>query len=114
MKLTTQKIKNIIIRGLSYGFASGFCVGLFPNKVLIEFKYKKYRSIPIPLISGLISSMGVMFFPLLMGNYFCDGVYVNKLIDKYDIYIVRFHQYDGKNNMYAFPSLLVLRIKYKI
>jgi len=41
-------------------------------------------------------------------------MYFDKLIDQYDIDIERYHQYDGKNNKYAFPSLLILNIKTKI
>ena len=40
-------------------------------------------------------------------------MYFDKLIDKYNINIERYHQYDGKNNKYAFPSLLILSIKSK-
>jgi hypothetical protein len=40
-------------------------------------------------------------------------MYFDKLIDKYNINIERYHQYDGKNNKYAFPSLLILSVKSK-
>jgi hypothetical protein len=114
MNFVTPKMKNIIITSLSYGFVSGFCVGCFPNKLSIKFDDKKYNSLPIPLISGVICSVGLIFSPLLIINYFCNGMYFDKLIDKYDIDIERYHQYDGKNNKYAFPSLLILNIKTKI
>jgi len=113
MNFVTPKMKNIIITSLSYGFVSGFCIGCFPNKLSIKFDDKKYNSLPIPLISGLICSVGLIFSPLLIINYFCNGMYFDKLIDKYDIDIERYHQYDGKNNKYAFPSLLILNIKSK-
>jgi hypothetical protein len=114
MNFVTPKMKNIIITSLSYGFVSGFCVGCFPNKLSIKFDDKKYNSLLIPLISGVICSVGLIFSPLLIINYFCNGMYFDKLIDKYDIDIERYHQYDGKNNKYAFPSLLILNIKTKI
>ena len=114
MNFVTSKIKNIIITSVSYGFVSGFCVGCFPNKLSVKFDDKKYNSLPIPLISGVICSVGLIFSPLLIINYFCNGMYFDKLIDKYDIDIERYHQYDGKNNKYAFPSLLILNIKTKI
>ena len=114
MKFVTPKIKNIIITSVSYGFVSGFCVGCLPNKLSIKFDDKKYNSLPIPLISEVICSLGLIFSPLLIINYFCNGIYFDKLIDKYDIDIERYHQYDGKNNKYAFPSLLILSIKTKI
>ena len=106
-------MKNIIIKSVSYGFVSGFCVGCFPNKLSIKFEDKKYNSIPIPLLSGLICSFGIIFSPLLIINYFGNGMYFDKLIDKYNINIERYHQYDGKNNKYAFPSLIILSITSK-
>ena len=111
MNLVSLKTKNIFIKSISYGFASGFCAGCFPNTLVIEFEDKKYKSLPIPLISGLICSTGLVFSPLLIINYFYNGIYFDKLIDKYNINIKRHHQYDGKNNKYAFPSLLILSIK---
>jgi hypothetical protein len=113
MNFVTPKIKNIIITSISYGFVSGFCIGCFPNKLSVKFDDKKYNSIPIPLISGVICSVGFIFSPLFIINYFCDGIYFDKLIDKYDIDIERYHQYDGKNNKYAFPSSFILNIKTK-
>ena len=86
-----------------------FVLDVFP----INFEDKKYKSLPIPLISGMICSVGLMVSPLLIINYFCNGMYFDKLIDKYNIDIERYHQYDGKDNKYAFPSLLILSIKYK-
>jgi hypothetical protein len=106
-------MKNIIIKTVSYGFVSGFCVGCFPNKLCIKVEDKKYKSLPIPLISGLICSVGIIFSPLLIINYFGNGMYFDKLIDKYNINIKRYHQYDGKNNKYAFPSLINLNITSK-
>jgi hypothetical protein len=113
MNFVTSKINNIIIRSVSCGFISGFCVGCFPNNLCIKFEDRKYNSVPIPLISGLICSVGLMVSPLLIINYFSNSMYFDKLIDKYDINIERYHQYDGKNNKYAFPSLLILSIKSK-
>jgi len=113
MNFVTSKINNIIIRSVSCGFISGFCVGCFPNNLCIKFEDRKYNSVPIPLISGLICSVGLMASPLLIINYFSNGMYFDKLIDKYDINIERYHQYDGKNNKYAFPSSLILSIKSK-
>jgi hypothetical protein len=118
MNFIIPKMKNIIIRSVSYGFVSGFSVGCcFSNTILYSFegKYKKWNSsLPLPLITGTMCSMGIIFSPLLMINYFCNGVYFDKLFDNYDINIKRYHQYGGKdNNMYKFPSLLVLSIKSK-
>jgi hypothetical protein len=105
----TSKIKN----GIICGFVSGFFIGCVPNKLSIRFEDKKYNSLPIPLISGIIGSMGIIFSPLLMVNYFCNGVYFDKLVDNYDINVERHHQYNGQNNKYAYPSSLIINIKSK-
>lgn len=111
MNLVFLKTKIILIKSVSYGFVSGFCVGCFPNTLFVEFEDKKYKSLPIPLISGVICSVGLIFSPLLIINYFSNGIYFDKLIDKYNINIKRHHQNDGKNNKYGFPSVLILSIK---
>jgi len=113
MNFATPNIKNIIIKSISYGFCFGFCVGCFPNKLSVKLNDKKYNSLPIPIISGTICSLGLMFSPLLIMNYFCNGMYFDKLFDKYTITIERYHQYDGKSNKYAFPSLIILSIQSK-
>lgn len=99
--------KNMII----YGFASGFCVGCVPNECTIQVQDKKYTRIPVPLITGLVCSMGSICSPLLLMNYMCNGVYLDKWVDKYDIQFERFHQYDGNHNKYAFPSYIILHIR---
>ena len=114
LKNITPKIKNGIIYGVASGFTSGFCVDCFPNKLSIRFEDKKYNFLPIPLISGLIGSMGIIFSPLLMINYFCNGVYFDKLVDKYDINVERYHQYDVRHNKYGYPSIIIINIKKKI
>lgn len=113
MNFITANCKNIIIRSVSCGFVSGFCVGCFPNKLCINFQNKKFNLVPIPFATGIICSVGLLISPLLIVNYFCNGVYFDKLIDKYDIDLERHYQCDGKNNKYAFPSFLILNIKYK-
>jgi hypothetical protein len=114
MQFVNRNIKNIIIKSVSYGFVSGFCIGCFPNEIYIKFEDKNYKKCPpIPLITGLICSIGLIFSPLLITNYFCNGVYFDKLIDKYNINIERYHQYDCTNNKYAYPSVLILRITSK-
>jgi len=113
MNFTLKYINTKIKYGIIYGFASGFCLGCFPNKVYIHFEEKKYNSLPIPVISGLIGSMGIILSPILMINYFCDGIYFDKLVDKYNINVERYHQYDGNNNKYAYPSQLIINIKSK-
>lgn len=101
------------MNSLFYGFGSGFCIGCFPNRLDIHVENKKYKSVPIPLISGLICSVGLMVSPLLIINYFSNSTYFDKLMDKYIIDMEKYYQYDGKNNKYAYPSILILSIKSK-
>jgi len=109
LKYIAPKIKNLIIGG----FVSGFIVGCIPNELCINFKGKRYKSFQIPLISGLMCSAGIILSPLLMINYVFNCTYFDRLVDKYDINVERYHQYDGKNNKYAYPSLLIINIKSK-
>ena len=109
LKHIIPKVNNLII----YGFISGFCVGCFPNKLCINFEGRKYNFSEMPLITGVIGSTGIILSPLLIINYLCDGTYFDRLVDKYDINMERYHQYDGKNNKYAYPSLLIINIKSK-
>lgn len=113
MNTILKKFVPKMKKGIIYGFASGFVVGCFPNKLSIHFGNRKYVSIPTPLISGVIGSMGIVFSPLLLMNYLCNGVYFDKIVDKYDIRVERYHQYDGENNKYAFPSLFIINIQPK-
>jgi hypothetical protein len=110
LKFITPKIKN----GIIYSFTSGFFIGCIPNNVSINYENKKYTNISTPLVTGLITSIGFILSPLLIINYFNNGVYFDKLIDKYNISIERYHQYDGQENKYAYPSLLIVNIKTKL
>ena len=49
-----------------------------------------------------------------MINYFYNGVYFDKLLDKYDINVERYHQYDVRHNKYGYPSIIIINIKKKI
>lgn len=109
-----QKIKNGVIYGVASGFVSGFVVGCFPNKLHIRFEDQEIYSLPIPLISGLIGSTGVICSPLLVANYICNGTYFDKLVDKYDINLERRYQYDVRHNKYTYPSSFIINIKKKV
>ena len=87
---------------------------MYVVKFMIYYEDKKYKFLPIPVITGLIGSMGIIFSPLLIINYFCNGVYFDKLVDKYDINVERYHQYDARYNKYAYPSIIIINIKKKI
>lgn len=114
MNFITPKNRHRFFKIVGSGFVSGFCSGcVLPNKLCIQYEDKKYTSLHIPLISGFVCSFGIMFSPLLIINYVCNGVYFDKLIDKYNINVERYHQYDGKDNKYAYPSSIILNIKSK-
>ena len=63
-----------IRKGLMYSFMSGFCVGCVPNKLYINFEDKKIN-LPIPILSGLICSIGCLMSPLLLINYCSKNTY---------------------------------------
>ena len=107
--LSKIKYKNIIINqivpfvknGFVCSFCSGFLLGCYPNKIQIKYKKKCY-SPPIPVLTGFVSLMSFIFSPLLLINYFSNGCYFDKLIDKYDIELERYHQYNIVDNKYAY------------
>jgi hypothetical protein len=113
IKNIMPKVKNLIIGGFFSGFFVGCCL---PNKLYIDFEGKRYKHkfshIELPIMSGIIGSAGIIFSPILMVNYFCNSTYFDRFIDKYDIIVKKYHQYDGKHNKYAYPSLLMVKIKY--
>ena len=94
-------------------FGMGFIAGCIPNKICVHYNDKIYNRIPLPLTTGCISILGLICSPLILTNYMFDGTYIDKTFDKYDIDIERYHQYDGNNNKYAFPSRLILHINNK-
>lgn len=103
-------------RAMAFSFASGAVVGCFPNDVTIRYENKRYdrteyNRVPLPLLFGLISSTALVVSPLLVANYVCNGTYFDKWVDEYVIELNRYHQFDGNNNKYAFPSLLALHIR---
>ena len=108
-----NQIACFVKNGIVCSFGSGFILGCFPNKIHFKFEEQHYRVPPIPLITGFIGSMSFIFSPLLLINYFFNGIFFDKLIDDYDIDIQRYHQYNNLNNKYAFPSSLVIKIKSK-
>ena len=113
MTFTLRYITNKITYGLINSFSVGFCFGCFPNKIYVRFEDLKYNLIPTPIITGLIGSFAFTISPFLIINYFSNSVYFDKLIDKYDIIIKRYHQFDGQNNKYAFPSQIIIDVKNK-
>jgi hypothetical protein len=95
------------------GFGAGFCVGCVPNDVNL-YVNGQLAAIPIPLITGLISSAGMVMSPLLLANYFCNGTYIDRWVDRVSIHVKRYHQYDGNGNKYAYPSIVDIYIKTKV
>lgn len=111
---------NIIKNGLGYSFATGFCIGMIPNKVLLKYNNNgnMYSSgINLPIFCGLFCVAGYISSPFLITNYFANNSYFDKLYDKiydkYDVDIKRYHQYDGFDNKYAYPSVIIISIYKK-
>jgi hypothetical protein len=110
MKLAIETIKI----GLCTSFFTGFTLGMIPNKVSLKFNGKqKFYNINLPLAGGCLGILGFVSAPFLITNYFLDGVYLDKLYDKYNIDVKRYHQFDGTDNKYAFPSNIHIEINKK-
>jgi len=91
-------------------------IGFVPNNVHLKINNKKYirGPIPLPIVTGFLGLTGFIFSPLLITNYFINSSYLDKLFDKYDINIKRYHQYDENDNKYAYPSIINIEITNKI
>ena len=121
IKHIVPNIKN----GVKYGFGIGFCSSfIVPNNICVK-KYtnekktshlsSKTIGLIFPFIGGFVGASSVLCFPLLFANYMVNGTYFDKLYDriqeKYSIQVERYHQYDGNDNKYAYPSLICIEIK---
>ena len=104
-----NQIRNVFIGS----FMSGMCAGMIPNQVTVYFNQIRYHNIPMPFMGGCIGVAGLIGSPLLLTNYICNGLFFDKLIDKYDITVTRYHQYNITKNKYAYPSILMVYINYK-
>jgi hypothetical protein len=105
---------EIIKLGLGSSFLTGFTLGMIPNKLSIKFNGKqKFSNLNLPLVGGCAGILGFVSAPFLITNYFLDGTYFDKLYDKYDVNIKRYHQFDENNNKYAYPSWIQIEIKVK-
>lgn len=116
MKNNIKYILNVIKFGSACSFCSGFILGLVPNDINLKIngkdKFNRVR-VPLPIIGGFIGLSGFIFSPFLITNYFLNGTFFDKLIDKYNIDIKRYHQYDGSDNKYAYPSKIHIEIVKK-
>ena len=86
---------------------------MIPNRVCVEFNNKKIHDLNLPLSCGFLCMFTFVLSPFLFGNYIMNSSYFDKLYDKYDIDIKRYHQYDGNNNKYAYPSVINIKINKK-
>ena len=109
MKLFINGIKV----GICASYFTGSCLCLVPNKISVKVNEKKFNRINLPIIGGCLGVLGFLSSPFLITNYFFDGLFFDKLYDKYNIDIKRYHQYDGNNNKYAFPSYVIIEINKK-
>ncbi len=108
MKLYMNGIKM----GMCFSYLTGSCLCLIPNKISLQVNKKNYN-LNLPIIGGCLGVLGFLSSPFLIINYFFDGLYFDKLYDKYDIDIKRYHQYDGNDNKYAYPSHIQVKINKK-
>jgi hypothetical protein len=104
-----NKIRNVFIGS----FIGGMCTCMFPNKVTIYFNHVRYHNIPIPLVGGCIGVAGIITSPVLITNYLGNGLFFDKLIDKYDITVTRYHQYNITRSKYGYPSTFMVYISVK-
>lgn len=107
-----NKYFNIVKRGLFYSFITGSCSCLIPNEINIQYNKKKLNKIALPIIGGFLGAFGFLLLPLSIINYFSNGSYYDKLYDKYDIHVKRYHQHD-ENNKYGYPSIIMIEINKK-
>ena len=104
---------NGIKIGMCFSYLTGSCLCLIPNKISLQIDKKKFNNIEIPIIGGCLGVLGILSSPFLITNYLFNGIYFDKLYDKYDIDIKRYHQYDGNDNKYAYPSIIQVKINKK-
>lgn len=100
-------IKNGMINSYFFGFGLGF---VCPNQINVKYNKHKINIFSMPLVSGCVSLLGFMFFPFIVTNYFYDGVLLDKIIDKYNFNIERYHQYDSTDK-YGYPSIIYINIQ---
>lgn len=104
---------NIIKKSLCFSFMTGSCIFMIPNNLTIKLNQKTINKINLPLIGGLIGITTCILSPILITNYILNNSYFDKLYDKYDIDIKRYHQSDGNGNKYAYPSIISIEINNK-
>ena len=124
-----KNIKNIIKSGMIVGSSSGFLLGMcINNKIRLNIKthpYDKTKNFAIPKLlltsfcGGIIPPLLLISSPIIIYNYFSNSSMGDKLFDNlienieknYKINCKRYHQYDGKDNKYAFPSYIHITIE---
>jgi hypothetical protein len=108
-----QSISKIIKTGIICSSVTGSCIFLIPNNISIKINQTTFNRIYLPIFGGCLGTFAFIFSPFLIINYFINGTNLDKLYDKYDVNIKRYHQYDGNNNKYAYPSKIIIEINKK-
>ena len=120
-----HQIKNIIKSGMIVGSSSGLLLGMcINNKIslnIITHPYDKTKKFGIPKLlftsfcGGIIPPLLLISSPIIIYNYFSNSSMGDKLVDNlienYKISYKRYHQYDGNNNKYAFPSIINISVE---
>ncbi len=78
--------------------------------IYIYINNTKYHNIPTWIVGRIIGSSVFVLSPFIVVNWIFNGVYIDKIIDKYDYRIIRIHQYGANNHMYGFPSSIYIKI----
>lgn len=104
-----NNFRNVIMGS----FVVGMSACMVPNQVTIYFNHARYHNIPMPLLGGCIGVASLIASPLLITNYLCNGLFFDKLVDNYDITVIRYHQYNITKSKYAYPSVLMVYINAK-
>jgi hypothetical protein len=100
-------------KSLYISFLSGSLLCLIPNKINLKVNQTKFNRINLPIIGGFLGVGVFLSSPFLIINYLINRTYLDKLYDKFNIDIKRYHQYDGNNNKYAYPSIIMIEINKK-
>ena len=124
-----KNIIHIIKSGMIVGSSSGFLLGMcINNKIRLNIKthpYDKTKNFAIPKLlltsfcGGIIPPLLLISSPIIIYNYFSNSSMGDKLFDNlienieknYIINYERYHQYDGNNDKYGFPSHIHITIE---
>lgn len=104
------------LRPIIFGsFLTGFSIGLIPNRISLYINDKRCTALSHykPIIFGITSVVALGCLPFITVLSITNSSLFDKVIDKYDVSIERWHQYDGNDNKYAYPSIIQINLRRK-